>query len=62
MYLRRANREFDPLAARARDAALASAPGAGTAEDGVASGRFRRGGTVEEPVTPSATSEEVPRR
>jgi uncharacterized membrane protein (DUF485 family) len=52
MYLRRANREFDPLAVRAHDAAVASAP----------SGRFRRGATAEEPATPSAMSEEVPRR
>ena len=56
MYLRRANREFDPLAARAREVAegpvAADAPGR----------RFRRGAIVEEPVTPSATSEEVPSR
>ena len=48
MYLRRADREFDPLAARAREAAVgavaAEAPGR----------RFRRGAIVEEPVTPSA--------
>ena len=56
MYLRRANREFDPLAAKAREVVegpvAAEAPGR----------RFRRGAIVEEPATPSATSEEVPRR
>jgi uncharacterized membrane protein (DUF485 family) len=56
MYIRRADRTFDPLAERAREAAAA----AGTAEAG---GRFRRGALAEEPVTGSATSEEeVPRR
>jgi len=53
LYLRKADRLFDPLAARARDAVT----GAGAAD-----GRFRRGAVAEEPVTPSATSEEVPRR
>src|SRR5215210_4196797 len=44
-YLRKADRDFDPLAERAREAALRSAPG-GDAPDG----RFRRGATVEEPA------------
>jgi uncharacterized membrane protein (DUF485 family) len=63
MYLRKADRVFDPLAARAREAALgttAAAPadtGIGTTER-----RFRRGAIVDEPVTPSSTSEEVPRQ
>jgi uncharacterized membrane protein (DUF485 family) len=55
LYLRKADRSFDPLAARARDAAAA-------AGEPVAGGRFRRDMPVEEPVTPSETSEEVPRR
>ena len=55
MYVRRANRVFDPLAARVRDISGASEP-AGT-------GRFRRGVFGEEPVArDAATSEEVPRR
>jgi uncharacterized membrane protein (DUF485 family) len=45
MYLRRANREFDPLAERAREAALAAGAGA-TAT--TSSRRFRRGAIVEE--------------
>jgi uncharacterized membrane protein (DUF485 family) len=56
MYLRRANREFDPLAARAR--ALVEGPVASDAP----SRRFRRGAIVQEPATPAATSEEVPLR
>jgi uncharacterized membrane protein (DUF485 family) len=52
MYIRKADRVFDPLAARAREAAL------GTTTER----RFRRGAIVDEPVTPSATSEEVPRQ
>jgi uncharacterized membrane protein (DUF485 family) len=52
-YLRKANRDFDPLAERAREAALGT---------DVSSRRFRRGEIVEEPATPSAMSEEVPRR
>lgn len=55
MYLRRADKVFDPLAARARDAVAA---GTGTAES-----RFQREagqpGTTE---TGSGMSEEVPRR
>jgi uncharacterized membrane protein (DUF485 family) len=43
MYLRRANRQFDPLAARAREAAGAAVPASETS-----SGRFTRGATVEE--------------
>jgi hypothetical protein len=56
MYLRKANRDFDPLADRAREAALAATPGAG---DG--SGRFRRGATADEPAVRPAGSQEVPR-
>ena len=52
MYVRRANRVFDPLAARVREIAEP----AGT-------GRFRRGVFGEEPVArDAATSEEVPQR
>lgn len=58
MYLRKADRVFDPLAARAREAAV----GATAADTGTADRRFQRGGGVDEPVTPSATSEEVPRQ
>ena len=55
MYVRRANRVFDPLAARVRESA-------GEAETGT-SGRFRRGVFGDEPVArDAATSEEVPRR
>jgi uncharacterized membrane protein (DUF485 family) len=54
-YLRKANRVFDPLAERAREAALAATPSTET------SSRFRRGAIFEEPATRSATSEEVPR-
>ena len=42
MYLRKADREFDPLAERAREAALRPA--------GPTDGRFRRGATVDEEV------------
>src|SRR5215208_5911267 len=55
LYLRKADRVFDPLAARAREAALA------TADTGATGGRFRRDAITDEPVTPSTTSEEVPR-
>jgi len=55
LYLRKADRVFDPLAARAREAALA------TADTGATAGRFRRDAITDEPVTPSTTSEEVPR-
>jgi uncharacterized membrane protein (DUF485 family) len=51
-YLRRSDRVFDPLAARARDAAT-GAPGSRS--------RFERGAGVDEPGTGSATGEEVPR-
>jgi uncharacterized membrane protein (DUF485 family) len=55
MYVRRANRIFDPLAARVRDAAGAGVP--------ASSGRFTRDGAAEESVPArSATSEEVPQR
>jgi uncharacterized membrane protein (DUF485 family) len=54
MYLRRADRDFDPLAARAREAAMSAAP--------AAEGRFRRDAATGEPVTAPETSEEVPRR
>jgi len=43
MYLRKADREFDPLAERAREAALRPA--------GTTDGRFRRGATVDEEVS-----------
>lgn len=56
LYLRKADRVFDPLAARAREA-VTGAAGAPETER-----RFRRGEVAEEPVTPSETSEEVPRR
>ena len=56
MYLRKADRVFDPLAARAREAVTAAAV---TPE---AAGRFRRGEVAEEPVVRSETSEEAPRR
>jgi uncharacterized membrane protein (DUF485 family) len=54
LYLRKADRTFDPLAARAREAATATAEPA-------TERRFRRG-ALEEPVVPSETSEEAPRR
>jgi uncharacterized membrane protein (DUF485 family) len=57
MYLRKANRDFDPLAERVRDTALHAVPGAGTR-----SRRFQRGEIVDEPATHSVMSEEVPRR
>jgi uncharacterized membrane protein (DUF485 family) len=56
MYLRRADNTFDPLAARAREAAAVDA-GEAAAEP-----RFQRGGPAEERVTGSETGEEVPRR
>ena len=55
-YLRKADREFDPLAERARDAALRAGTGADAPQR-----RFRRGAIVEEPETASGTSSEVPR-
>src|SRR5215204_6375408 len=55
LYLRKADREFDPLAERAREAALS------TAGPGGPEGRFRRGEIVDEPVPGSSTSTEVPR-
>jgi uncharacterized membrane protein (DUF485 family) len=55
LYLRKADRVFDPLAARARDAVTAVG-------EPVADGRFRRGELAEEPAIPSETSEEAPRR
>ena len=58
MYLRKADRVFDPLAARARDAVAAAAP----AGEPVTQRRFRRGEVAEEPVVPSETSEEAPNR
>ena len=62
MYLRKADRVFDPLAAKARERALeligaTDAPGTPESER-----RFRRGAIVDEPATPSTTSEEVPRQ
>jgi uncharacterized membrane protein (DUF485 family) len=55
MYLRRADKVFDPLAARARDAVAA---GTGTAE-----GRFEReAGQPGTTATGSEMGEEVPRR
>jgi uncharacterized membrane protein (DUF485 family) len=43
MYLRRANRQFDPLAEQVREAAVAAVPATETS-----SRRFRRGAIVEE--------------
>ena len=45
MYVRKADREFDPLAERAREAAIGAEAGAGTAGP---ERRFRRGAIVEE--------------
>jgi len=62
MYLRKADRVFDPLAARARESALeliGATDARGTPESGR---RFRRGAIADEPATPSTTSEEVPRQ
>lgn len=56
MYLRKADREFDPLAERAREAALRAGTGTGGPDR-----RFRRGEIVEEPTTGSSPSSEVPR-
>jgi uncharacterized membrane protein (DUF485 family) len=53
MYLRRANRVFDPLAERAREAAFAAAPSTATSGR-----RFRRGAIVDE----AGTTEEVSHR
>jgi uncharacterized membrane protein (DUF485 family) len=52
MYLKRADRTFDPLARRARNAATEGA------ETG---GRFDRGAVRDEPDTRAGTSGEVPR-
>ena len=60
LYLRKADRVFDPLAARAREAALGAI--AAPPRTRHRRRRFRRGAIVDEPVTPSATSEEVPRQ
>jgi uncharacterized membrane protein (DUF485 family) len=54
LYLRKADRTFDPLAARAREAVPAGPP--------ETERRFRRGAIAEEPVAPSETSKEGPRR
>ena len=54
MYLHRADRRFDPLAARAREAAT------GVAESPEAERRFRRGAITEEPA--ATIEEEAPRR
>jgi uncharacterized membrane protein (DUF485 family) len=62
MYLRKADRVFDPLAARARESAhelIGASDATGMPES---ERRFRRGAIVDEPATPSATSEEVPRQ
>jgi uncharacterized membrane protein (DUF485 family) len=59
MYLRKADRTFDPLAARAREAVTATAAPAG---EPARERRFRRGELAEEPVTPADTSEEAPGR
>jgi uncharacterized membrane protein (DUF485 family) len=56
MYLRKSDRVFDPLAARAREAVT----GAAEPETGR---RFRRGALVDEPApTQAGSSEEVPQR
>ena len=54
MYLHRADRTFDPLAERARQAATGAAP--------QGEGRFRRDAATAEPVTAPEASEEVQRR
>ena len=54
MYLRRADRVFDPLAERAREAAAPRRHGTGAPER-----RFRRGAIVEEPN--ERHEQEVPR-
>jgi uncharacterized membrane protein (DUF485 family) len=56
MYLRKADREFDPLAERAREAALR-----GGADTGATEGRFRRGQTVDEAPTGAPVNPEVQR-
>jgi uncharacterized membrane protein (DUF485 family) len=57
MYLRKSDRVFDPLAARAREAVPAADAEPGTGR------RFRRGALVDEPApTELGSSEEVPRR
>jgi uncharacterized membrane protein (DUF485 family) len=57
MYVRRANRFFDPLAARAREAAEAAGARAAPATEG----RFRRD-RDSETATRAGQSEEVPQR
>ena len=56
MYLRKADREFDPLAERAREAALR-----GGADTGATEGRFRRGQIVDEAPTGAPVNPEVQR-
>jgi len=60
MYLRKADRVFDPLAARAREAV--TQVGEPAAAEPATERRFRRGALAEEPVIRSETSEEAPRR
>jgi uncharacterized membrane protein (DUF485 family) len=63
MYLRRSDKVFDPLAARARDAATGAAAPAATAEAPMTQQRFRRGELTDEPAPgPATTEEEAPRR
>jgi uncharacterized membrane protein (DUF485 family) len=57
MYLRKSDKVFDPLAARAREAATGAA--APQAEAPATQQRFRRGELAEEPAT---TDEEASRR
>jgi len=61
LYLRQADRVFDPLAARAREAVV-GVGAAGTPADAASTRRFERGAVVDEPATPDDTSREVPRR
>jgi hypothetical protein len=63
MYLRRSDKVFDPLAARARDAATGAAAPAAPAEAPTTQRRFRRGELTDEPAPgPATTEEEAPRR
>ena len=60
LYLRKADRVFDPLAARAREAATGAAPSAPA--EAAATQRFRRGEPIDEPAAGPSTEEEAPRR
>jgi uncharacterized membrane protein (DUF485 family) len=56
MYLRRADRDFDPLAVKAREAALR------TGADPGGDGRFTRGAVADEAPTGAQANPEVPRQ